>query len=296
MRLRGKRDVLRRGFTLIELLVVIAIIAILAAMLLPALSRAKSKAQRIQCLNNLKQDSTGISLFVTERNDMYPPAGFGSGDGQTSWDSYINQYIGGRLKWEDLSIGVLYEDASPKILKCPADKGEKVDWMGGASPWFGVRTYAMVSAGKSWSYDIQVSTAGGSYPLPPPTIGVGIYWVDESVAKPDAEAPSYKSNVVLDPAGSLLLVEEPNKQGAAGNEWPCVSIGPVGSGSWSDLYQTDPTASPPKNQGKALYAAHGDRFNYVMLDGHIEALKLEQTFGTGTKLTPRGMWTLKPGD
>jgi len=235
-------------------------------------------------------------LFVMEHNDMYPPAGFGAGDGQTAWDSYINPYIGGRLAWDDLIIGVLYEDVSPKVLKCPADKGEKVDWMGGSAPWFGVRSYAMVSAGKSWSYDIQVSTAGGSYPLPSPTIGVGIYWFDSSVPKPDPEARSYKSSVVQDPAGSLLLVEQPNKQGAAGNEWPCVSVGPVGSGSWSDLYQTDPSSSPPQNQGRALYRAHGERFNYLFLDAHVEALQLERTYGTGTRLTPRGMWTLKPGE
>jgi len=129
---------LARGFTLIELLVVIAIIAILAAMLLPALARARQKAQGIYCMNNTHQLSYCCIMYALDNADRFPPnrdgGGAGAGPDSAAW-------VRG---WEDFSssidnTNILYlinHDLNPfgaflgsciknaKAFRCPADHSQ----------------------------------------------------------------------------------------------------------------------------------------------------------------------------
>jgi len=116
-----RKTLSRRAFTLIELLVVIAIIAILAALLLPALAKAKQRAKDTECVNNVKQVCLGLRLWSNDNDHRFP------------WKvDWLND--GGSLnapEWIDHFRVASNELVTPKILVCPREERKTIapDWL-----------------------------------------------------------------------------------------------------------------------------------------------------------------------
>ncbi len=161
---------MKKKFTLIELLVVIAIIAILASMLLPALSKARASAQSIKCVSNLKQLGLGSAMYAGDEKDTLPPAVFHVG---FPWWTSLTPYVaGGTGDTEQNFLNV-----RSKVFTCPTIVGNDGGYYGlndsvvnysysGRCGWQSYNTpgtWVQLSSVKSPSEKMQITDGSNRY-------------------------------------------------------------------------------------------------------------------------------------
>lgn len=223
------------GFTLIELLVVIAIIAILAALLLPALAKAKEKASTTQCLNNLKQLNTCWVMYYGDNNDILvrnwsqgisaAPCAWIIGNAAT--DSIL-------VQTNNIKNGALFPyNTSVAIYKCPADKSTI-----GTSQFARVRSYS-ISTAMNWIDTGDCGQPDGCNPVP---------------GRPRSP---YKTSQLNDPGTSKASVfldehEDSIDNGACG------------------IYSRNSDTTPNLGWWNVPATRHGRGCNLSFADGHVE--------------------------
>ena len=232
------------AFTLNELLVVISVLAVLAALLLPALGRAKEQARAIKCRSNLRQWGLALLMAAADNNQRYPLLYLGtSGNSLIHWSQTLEPYL---ARWTN------------RTYHCPGYKGPvglvpffmNPDGIHAASAW--VSSYGYNSIGAICSY-----TAGyrGPYGLGPGSLyPESALWVYEwQVVAPSEEMAIADSRQFVPSAGGVGW--DIYRSAPSGLGWDCLVCGVFSAGQ--------PYSYPPR---------HGRNYNLVCCDGHVEGM------------------------
>ena len=224
-----------QGFTLIELLVVIAIIAILAAMLLPALAKAKQRANASSCLSNLKSIGTGLIMYMGDSKDEIPAGRIEGNTGQMSWQKQAIKHLGSPrrndvtgvapFQWNPAGgpgTGVLANGtpfkAQEKWALCPSDKVPALTEIDGSANRHHRTTYSMIQhnggtsgANPPWNYNPTGYTRQPEHDWPPNSgmkTGIGLVLdQDTGAAAVNNAMRRWKGGTPDDTAADILKIK-----------------------------------------------------------------------------------------